>query len=131
RCDALRPGLNALLDRLPHVPTRFLGPLLPGEDAHGHDAVELQLPERAEELVPVDLALPDVEMLVDPGGRTRWIHDVPQAGRRPMVEGIGNMQVGQQVTGVLHHTLDVTAHVERMWGAVEEADEWGVDPPDH
>ena len=68
-----------------------MGALFPGEDAYGHDAVELHPPECAEELVPVDLALPDVEMLVDPGGRTRWIDDVPQAGRRPMVEGIGNV----------------------------------------
>ena len=43
------------------------GPVLPGEDAHGRDAVESQLLEGAEEGVPVDLALADVEVLVDTG----------------------------------------------------------------
>ena len=39
--------------------------------------------------------------------------------------------MGEQVTGVLHHAGNVAAHVERMRGAVEEADEWGVGPADH
>jgi hypothetical protein len=37
-------------------------------------------PERSEELHPSRPRLPDVEMLMDAGGRSRWVHDVPQAG---------------------------------------------------
>lgn len=47
----------------------FPGPFLPGEDACRGDTVEVQLAQRAaEEGVPADLALADVEVLVDTGG---------------------------------------------------------------
>ena len=39
--------------------------LLPGEDAGGEDAVEADLAQAAEERLEVDLALADVEMLMD------------------------------------------------------------------
>ncbi len=52
---ALRGEL--LADAVQHERGGFLGAFLPGEDARGGDAVEVQFPECAAEGVPVDLAL--------------------------------------------------------------------------
>src|SRR6187399_164485 len=66
------PGLDRLFDALAVDPGGVMRPFLPGEHADRHDrvvpAAEAELAERAEELVPVDLALADVQVLVDPGG---------------------------------------------------------------
>ena len=58
---------------------------------------EAELAERAEELVPVDLALADVQVLVDPGGRAGRVDDVAQPGGRAVVEGVGHVHLGEQV----------------------------------
>src|SRR5262244_846132 len=81
-------------DLLQVVDRGLAGPFLPGEDAHGGDAVELHLGEGAEEDVPVDLALADVQVLVDPGGRAGRVDDVAQPGGSPVVERVGDVQVG-------------------------------------
>src|SRR6476661_4056430 len=52
-------------DRVAHVGARLSGAVLPGEDAGRDDAVEADALETGEELLEVDLALPDVEVLVD------------------------------------------------------------------
>ena len=96
------------------------GPLLPGEDADRDDTVEGDLRQGAEELVPVDFALPDVEMLVDPGGRAGRVDDVAQPGGRAVVEGVGDVQVGQQRTSVAHDAGDIATLVEGVRRAVQE-----------
>ena len=63
--------VDVALHLVPHEARALLGALLPGEDAGGHDAVEADFGERAEEVVPRDLALADVEVLVHPRGRAR------------------------------------------------------------
>jgi hypothetical protein len=111
-------------DLFAHESTRLPGAVLPREDAHGHDAVEAELPQGAEELVPVHLSLTDVQVLVDPHRRSGWVHDVTQARRGPMVERVRHVQMLQQVAGVLHDPRDVPALMEGMRGAVQERHEW-------
>jgi hypothetical protein len=45
-----------------------------------------------------------------------------------VVERVGDVDVGEQVPGVLDDPGDVPAHVERVRGAVQERHERGVDP---
>jgi hypothetical protein len=54
------PSGELLGDPVEHEVRGLDGPLLPREDAHRGDAVELELPQGSEEGVPVDLALADV-----------------------------------------------------------------------
>jgi hypothetical protein len=61
-------GGEFLGDAVEHEGRRLMGAFFPGEDAGGGDAVEVQLAQGAEERGPVDLALADVEVLVDAGG---------------------------------------------------------------
>src|SRR5271166_876826 len=70
--------VDVALHRLAHVSARLVGALLPGEDAGRHDPVEADLGERGEELVPVHLALADVQVLVDRDLRAGRIADVAQ-----------------------------------------------------
>jgi hypothetical protein len=86
---------EVLADLLQVADRGLAGSFLPGEDAHGGDAVEVHLGQGAEEDVPVDLPLPDVQVLVDPGRRAGRVHDVAQAGGGAMVEGVGDVQVGE------------------------------------
>ena len=109
---------------------RLAGAFLPGEDAHGRDAVEPHLGQRGEEDVPVHLPLPDVEMLVDARGRAGRVHDVAQAGRGAVVERVSDVHVGQQRPGVLHDPFDVAALMEGVRRAVQERHEVPVDPAD-
>src|SRR6266545_2823733 len=48
-----------------HHAARLRGALLPAEDAHGCDAVELHVPQGREERGEIDLALTDVHVLMD------------------------------------------------------------------
>src|SRR6478735_9227633 len=59
--------VDVAIDLLVHEARGFLRLLFPGEDASGHDTVEAHLVQRAEEHVPVDLALADIEVLVHGG----------------------------------------------------------------
>ena len=69
-----RGTLEVLGHVLPHLfqvaGTRLARAFLPGEDADGCDAVEPDPGQRAEELVPADLALADVEVLMRVQGKT-------------------------------------------------------------
>jgi hypothetical protein len=112
------------------VRRRLASPLLPREDAHGRDAIEVELGEGAEEDVPVHLALSDVEVLVHARGRAGRVHDVAQARGRPVVEGVGDVHVGQQRARVPHDPLDVTALVEGVRRAVQERHPVLIDPAD-
>src|SRR5215831_19018305 len=110
----LPSGRPAVLGQVPPdllevVRGGLAGSFLPGEDAHGGDAVEVHLGEGAEEDVPVHLALTDVQVLVDPGGRTGRVDDVAQAGGGAVVEGIGDVHVREQRPGVFHDAVDVAA----------------------
>src|SRR6266566_1352587 len=128
------PGLRVRLDALAVDPARLARAFLPGEHADGHDGLvpvaDAEPAEGAEELVPVHLALPDVQVLVYPGGRPGRVDDVAQPRGRPVVERVGHVQVGQQIPGVAHHPGDVPAHVEGVRRAVEERDQLRVDAAD-
>src|SRR6266536_3017671 len=121
---------DVLLDPLAVLDRGLASPLLPREDADGGDAVELQLRQRPEERVPVDFALAEVEGRVDPGRRARRVDDVAQPRGRAVVEGVGDVQVGQQGPGVPHDAGDVAALVEGVRRAVQEGDDVVVDPAD-
>ena len=73
--------IDVLLYGLAHVTARFVCTFLPGEHAGGHDPIEAYGGERGEEHIPVDLALPNVQVLVDRHPRPRWVADVAQARR--------------------------------------------------
>src|SRR4051812_27537279 len=76
RLDATRevlPVAGAAVHLLAHEPRGLVRTVLPREHARGHDPVELELLERAEEEVPVDLALADVEVLVHAARRARRV----------------------------------------------------------
>src|SRR5689334_25179618 len=92
-------------DLLQVVDGGLAGAFFPGEDAHGGDAVELHLGQGAEEDVPVDLALADVQVLVDPGGGARRVDDVAQSGGGAVVEVVGDVQLGEDGAGGLHEAL--------------------------
>src|SRR6185312_9687316 len=127
-----RPAVlgQVLPDLLQVVRGGLAGSFLPGEDAHGGDAVEVHLGEGPEEDVPVHLALTDVQVLVDAGGRTGRVDDVPQPGGGAVVEGIGDVQMGEQRPGVLDDAFDVAALVEGVRRAVQERDPVLVDAAD-
>src|SRR5215469_14272397 len=113
----IRPSGMAVLgqvapDLFPVAHRGFARPFLPGEDAHGGDAVEVYLGQGAEEGIPVHLPLADVQVLVDTGGRAGRVDDVAQAGRGAVVERVGDVQLGEQRPGVLHDAFDVAALVE-------------------
>src|SRR3954468_10926931 len=76
RLDAMPqvlPGPGAAGHLLAHEAGGLARALLPGEHARGHDPVEPQPLQGAEEEVPVDLPLADVQVLVDAGGRARRV----------------------------------------------------------
>src|SRR5262245_50275521 len=70
-----------------HEPAGLVCPVLPGEDAGGHDPVEADFGERAEEVVPGHFALSDVEMLVDARLGAGRVQDVAEAGAGLVIEG--------------------------------------------
>lgn len=115
---------QALADLLQVVDRGLPGPFFPGEDAHGHDPVELQAGQCAEERVPVHLALADVQVLVNARGSYTHrraaagahVDDVAQAGRCPEIQGVRDMNMGEQVPCVFHDPGDVTAHIEGVGG---------------
>src|SRR5437016_7280807 len=92
-----RPGREVLGDLVPHEDARLPGAFLPGEHTGGHRTVEAGKLKTREELPEVHLALADVEVLVHPDGRTGWVDDVAQPGRAGVVEGVRDVDVGQQV----------------------------------
>lgn len=83
------------VDLLPHEGGGFLGSFFPCEDTGREGAVEAVRTQFAEELVEVDLALSDVEVLVDPGRRAGRVQDVAVTGGRGVVQGVGEVDVGE------------------------------------
>src|SRR5947209_4202369 len=80
------PAFGVLLDLLSHENARLARPVLPCEYADGHDAVEAKPAKRPEEPIPIDLALTDVEVLMDTCGGSGWVDDVTKPGRSAVVE---------------------------------------------
>jgi hypothetical protein len=70
---------QVFLHRLPVSQTGFAGPVFPCKNADSRYAVESDPGQGGEEVVPVDLALADVEVLMQPRGRTGRVDDVAQA----------------------------------------------------
>src|SRR3981081_1003699 len=130
-CASCRPSVlrDVPPDLFEVMSRRLPGPFLPGEDAHGRDAVELHVGQRPEEDVPVHFPLADVEVLVHARGRAGRVHDVAQAGRGPVVEGVRDMHLRQQRPGVLHDPFDVAALMEGVRRAVQERYEVLIYPP--
>ena len=87
--------------------------LLPAEHAHGGDAVEAHIAQGAEELVPVDLAVADLVVLVDPRVDPRRVDDVAVADVGPVVEAVRDVQVLQLRARVLHHPPHVARRRRR------------------
>ena len=81
----------------------------------------------AEELLEVDLALADVEVLVHRDLRAGRVDDVAQPRRRGVVVGVGDVDHRQQVAGLVHDPVAVVALVEGVRRAVEERDVRAVD----
>src|SRR5919199_1207023 len=77
----------------------LFGLLLPAEHAGGDDAVEPDRGERGEDLVEVDLAAAHLGVLVHADGRARRVDDVAQPARRGVVEGVGQVHVGELLAG--------------------------------
>src|SRR5688500_13940042 len=94
-------------DLLAHPTVQGVGLLLPAEDADRRDAVEVRLTEGAEELLPVDVAVPDLVVLVDPDVRPGRIDYVAVALPELVVEAVGDVQVPRPVAGVLQHPAHV------------------------
>ena len=78
---------------LQHPAVDVVGVLLPAEHADRGDAVELHVAQGGEELVPVDVAVADLVVLVDPGVDAGRVDDVAVADVRPVVEAVGDVQV--------------------------------------
>jgi hypothetical protein len=103
-------------DLLAHEDGGLLGPLLPREDAGRQRAVEAVRVQFAEEFAEVDLALADVEVLVDPGRGAGRIEDVAVARVGRVVEGVGEVDMGEEVARVLDDAGGVVADVEGVRG---------------
>jgi hypothetical protein len=70
-----------------------------------------------EELRPVDVAVADLVVLVDPGIDPGRVHDVAVADVRAVVEAVRDVQVLQLAARVLHHpaqVADAVREVERV-----------------
>src|SRR5699024_1319383 len=102
-CGAGSVPAELLEDPLAHPDVDRVGVLLPAEHAHRDRAVVLALTQVGEGVVPVDLPIADLVVLVDAGIDPGRVHDVPVADIGGVVEDIGDVQVLQPVTGVVHH----------------------------
>src|SRR4029079_14697034 len=110
-----RPARRGRTPQRPSGPTQLLGDLLqhptvdgvgvflPAEHAHRGDPVERPLAKRREELVPVDVAVADLVVLVDPRVDPGRVDDVPVADVGPVVEAVVHVQVLQLAARVLDH----------------------------
>src|ERR1700722_12644302 len=105
-----------------HEPTGFVGLVLPGEYAGGHDPIEADLSERAEKVVPGHFALADVEMLMNARSRAGRIENVAQARGGAMIEGVADMHMREHVAALPKHRFGVISEIERVWCAVEKLD---------
>ena len=81
-----------------HEPARFVGLVLPGEYARGHDPVEPDLSQCAEEIVPRHFALADVQVLMNASSRAGRIEDVAQTRRRVVIERVADMDMREHVS---------------------------------
>ena len=111
-----------------------MGVLVLGEHRRHHHGVgavvEADLGQAAEELVPVDIAVADLEVLVHPRRIARRVGDVPQPVAAVVVHGVGDVHQPQLVARGSHDLGHVAAHVKRVAGDVHHADVGGVDAAD-
>src|SRR6478735_1283152 len=125
-----RPLVEVGADRVAHVGARLTRAVLPGEDAGGDDAVEADALEGGEELGEVDLALPDVEVLVHGDLGAGRVDDVAQPGGGGVVVGVGDVDHRHEIACLVEDPVAVVALVEGVRCAVEEADVGAVDAAD-
>ena len=93
-------------------------------------ALEAAEAQRSEARREVHLALSDIEMLVDPGGRAGRVQDVAQAGRCAVVQDVGDVDLAKHRRGLFDHQPDVVAEVERVGGAEDVAHRRRIDGSD-
>ena len=111
------------------------GVVVLGEDAGDHHGVlpveEADLLEAAEELVPVDVAVADFQVLVHPDRVAGRVGDVTQPVRGVVVHGVRDVDQAELVPRGPHDLQRRVLHVETVRGDVDQADVLGVQPADH
>ena len=111
-----------------------MGALVLGEHGRHHHGVgtvvEADIGQAAEELVPVDVAVADLEVLVHPGRVSGWVGDVAQPVAAAVVHGVGDVDESQLVASGADDLGHVAAHVIGVAGDVHHADIGGVDAAD-
>ena len=106
-----RSGAELGLHPLKHAPVQVVRFLFPAEHANRGDTVERHLAKRGEELAPVDVAIADLVVLVDPRICSWRVNDVAVGLPQLMVVAVGDVQVLQPISGVAQHAADVTGAV--------------------
>ena len=111
-----------------------MGVLVLGEHRGHHDGVgpvvEADLGEAAEELVPVDVAVADLEVLVHPRRVAGRVGDVAQSVAAAVIHGVGDVHQPQPVARGADDLGHVAAHVVGVAGDVDHADVGRVDAAD-
>src|SRR3954451_20575423 len=85
-------GLQLGGDPLEHPAVHGVGLLFPAEDADRRDAVEAQLAQGGEEVVPVETPVADLVVLVDAGIHARRIDDMPLPLSQLEVVAVGHLK---------------------------------------
>src|SRR5690606_3114939 len=92
-------------------------------------AVEVAgLAKRAEELVEVDVAVADPQVLVHAGGVSGRVRDVPQAVRAAVIEGVGREDRAEAIADDRQQRGGAVAEVEGVRGDVHESHAVAVQP---
>ena len=127
--------LDVLLHGLQLVAGDLRGVVVLGEDAGDHDGVlavqEADFLQAAEELVPVDVAVADFQVLVHPDRVAGRVGDVAQAVRGVVVHGVGDVDQAELVPRRAHDVQRRVLHVEAVRGHVDQAHVLGVQAADH
>lgn len=69
-----------------HELAGVIGPVFPSEDAGRHGPVKTDLRQSAEEIVPRNLSLANIQVLMHTSLRSGWVQDVAQAGACLVIE---------------------------------------------
>src|SRR3954463_5792212 len=84
-------GLQLGGDPLAHPAVHGVGLLFPAEDAERRDAVEAHRARGGEEVVPVDVPVPDLVVLGDAAVHARWIDEAPAPLPQLVVVAVGDV----------------------------------------
>lgn len=98
----------------------MIGPVFPSEDAGRHGPVKTDLRQSAEEIVPRNLSLANIQVLMHTSLRSGWVQDVAQAGACLVIERVADMHVSENILCLAQHRLGIIAEVECVRRAIEE-----------